>query len=117
VSIEQPSVALGLPPAVQLAAPTPPPPTQLPPPSLTPPTMASQAPFLMSDLRCEVSEEAVRAALVGTKDDSGRLLGDGVFTGELAKIADNEIKKELARRCWRRRERQRRSCLQTIRSG
>ena len=96
VSIEQPSVALGLPPAVQLAAPTPPPPPQLPPPSLTPPTMASQAPFLMSDLRCEVSEEAVRAALVGTKDDSGRLLGDGVFTGELAKHADNEIKKELA---------------------
>jgi len=98
VSIEQPSVALGLPPAVQLAAPTPPPPPQLPPPSLTPPTMASQAPFLMSDLRCEVSEEAVRAALVGTKDDSGRLLGDGVFTGELATHADNEIKKELAKK-------------------
>eukprot|EP00900_Chrysochromulina_parva_P016124 jgi/Chrpa1/24512/Chrysochromulina_OHIO_Genome00026380-RA len=63
VSIEQPSVALGLPPAVELAAPTPPPPTQLPPPSLTPPTMASQAPFLMSDLRCEVNEEAPEAAL------------------------------------------------------
>jgi hypothetical protein len=84
VSIEQPFVALGLPPTVQLAAPTPP----------TPLTMASKAvPLLKSDLRCVVSEEAVRRALVGTKDDSGGLLGDGIFTGELAKHVDSEIEK------------------------
>ena len=84
VSIEQPFVALGLPPTVQLAAPTPP----------TPLTMASMAaPLLKSDLRCVVSEEAVRRALVGTKDDSGGLLGDGIFTGELAKHVDSEIEK------------------------
>ena len=83
VSIEQPFVTLGLPPTVQLAAPTPP----------TPPTMASMAPLLKSDLRCVVSEEAVRRALVGTKDDSGDLLGDGIFSGELAKHADSKIEK------------------------
>jgi hypothetical protein len=84
VSIEQPFVALGLPPTVQLAAPTPP----------TPLTMASMAaPLLKSDLRCVVGEEAVRRALVGTKDDSGGLLGDGIFTGELAKHVDSEIEK------------------------